>query len=157
MKLGLWSSPEDAFLEFVYATEKEGLIQLIIKSKHQSCCCPDCGNASFRPHSHYTRIIQDLPIGEKAVSLLLISRKWFCDNPICDRNIFTERYDWIAENGRRTMRAERVLREVAFSSSCLNGEKLAKTVHLPVSHDTLLSIIKKTKINPVISPFRRHR
>jgi transposase len=112
---------------------------------------------SFRPHSHYTRIIQDLPIGEKTVSLLLISRKWFCDNPICDRKIFTERYDWIAENGRRTTRAESVLREIAFSSSCLNGEKLARTVYLSVSHDTLLSIIKKTEINPVVSPFRRHR
>ena len=58
MKLGLCSSPEDAFLEFVYATEEEGLIQLIIRSKHQSCCCSDCGKASFRPHSHYTRIVQ---------------------------------------------------------------------------------------------------
>jgi hypothetical protein len=99
----------------------------------------------FYPHSHYTRIIQDWTTGKKIISLLLISRKWFCDNSIGNKKIFTERYGWIAENGCRTMRAGGILREISFSSSCLNGEKLARTVHLPVSHDTLLSIIKKRK------------
>jgi len=63
------------------------------------------------------------------------------------QKIFTERYDWISENGRRTLWAEEVLRKIAFSTSCLNGEEVAKAMHLPVSHDVLLSIIRKTDVH----------
>jgi transposase len=150
-----WSSP-DSFLEFLHICEGESSFHITIQSTHQSSLCPHCGVRSFRPHSCYTRLIQDLPIGEKSASLLLISKKWFCDNNSCDKNIFTERYDWLPAKGRRTYRAEEVLRKIAFASSCSNGEKVAKAIHLPVSHDVLLSIIRKTEIKPDISPFCRN-
>jgi hypothetical protein len=152
MSIISWPSP-DPFLEVLHVYEEKTSFQITMKSTHQSCPCPRCGVMSSRPHSRYTRIIQDLPIGEKSVSLLLISRKWFCDQATCDMNIFTERYDWLSINGRRTLRAEECLRKIAYSSSCLNGEKVAKAIHLPVSHDVLLSIIRKTDIKLDISPF----
>lgn len=141
-----WSSP-DPFLEVLDIQEEPSSITFIVRSTHESCPCPHCQVPSTRPHSRYTRMIQDLPIAGKAVSILLITRKWFCDQPNCTQKIFTERYDWISKNGRRTLRAEEVLRKIAFSTSCLNGEKVAKTLPLPVSHDVLLSLIRKTEIH----------
>lgn len=115
----------------------------------------DCGEGFFPPS---WSLHPNNPIftnwRRKLFSLLLISRKWFCDNPICDRKIFTERYAWILRMAVG-QHERRVLREIAFRASCLNGEKLARTVYLPVSHDTLLSIIKKTGNHPCYIPFRQ--
>jgi hypothetical protein len=71
-----WSSP-DSFLEVLHICEGESSFQITIQSTHKSSPCPHCGVRSFRPHSRYTRLIQDLPIGEKSVSLLLISKNGF--------------------------------------------------------------------------------
>ncbi|NSL53369.1 transposase family protein [Calidifontibacillus erzurumensis] len=145
--------PPDPFIEVLHVQEEHSSFIITIQSTSQSCPCPHCGVPSSRPHSRYTRLVQDLPIGEKSVTLLLLTRKWFCDHNVCDMKIFSERYEWLSVNGRRTLRAEEFLRKIAFSTSCLNGEKLAKAMHIPVSHDVLLSIIRKTDLQPEISPF----
>ncbi|WP_285756445.1 transposase family protein [Parageobacillus sp. G301] len=85
-------------------------LRLTVKSNRESSSCPACHHASSRPHSRYTRVIQDLPIADQPVRLLLISRKWFCDDSSCSVKVFTERYDWLAPHGRRTLRAEHTLR-----------------------------------------------
>lgn len=101
--------------------------------------------------------MQSLPIiNNKSVTLLLITRKWFCEEPECTIKIFTEKYDWFSPNGRRTARAEKVLRKLAFATSCLSAEKVAQSIHLPVSHDTLLNLVRKTNIEPEVSPFCRY-
>lgn len=74
---------------------------------------------------------------------------------MCPVKVFSERYDWLAPNGRRTRRAEETLRKIAFSTSCLAGEKVARAMHLPVSHDILLAIIHKTSMETEVSPFCR--
>jgi hypothetical protein len=82
-------------------------------------------------------VIQDLPIADWPVRRLLISRKWFCDDSSCSVKVFTERYDWLAPHGRRTLRAEHTLRQIAFSTSCLTAEKITQAIHLPISHDSV--------------------
>lgn len=148
-----WSSPDsDLELMYIYPTNEYLLITL--KSNRTSSTCPACSKKSSRKHSRYTRKVQDLPIGEKSVELLILSRRWFCDNLDCDVKIFTERFDWLSSNCRRTKRTEEVLRKMAFSTSCLSAEKLAKSTHIPVSHDTLLALIHQTVIESEVSPFR---
>jgi hypothetical protein len=84
---------------------------------------------------------------------LLQTRRFFCDKSDCPVKIFTERFDWLSSNGRRTARTEVVLRKMAFSTSCLSAEKVARSAHIPVSHDTLLSLIHRTDIESQVSPF----
>lgn len=105
----------------------------------------------MRIHSHYRRTIQDLPIGEDTVLIDLIARKWFCDTPECTTKIFTERFDWLLPYSRRTERLTTVLRKLAFSTSCLSAEKVARAFHIQISHDTLLMILKNTEIPVQIS------
>lgn len=116
--------------------------------------CPSCLKPSSRIHSQYTRKVQDLPIGDKSVELIILTKRWFCDQPDCTVKIFTQRYDWLSSNGRRTVRTEDVLRKIAFLSSCLSAEKVAKSAHIPVSHDTLLTLLRHSDIEPEVSPFR---
>ncbi|MED3844280.1 hypothetical protein P9213_08940 [Geobacillus stearothermophilus] len=89
-------------------------------------------------------MIQDLPIADRPVRLLLISRKWFCDDPSCSLKVFTERYDWLAPHSRRTLRAEHILRQIAFSTSCLAAEKIAQAIHLLLLKSFFLRFLMKS-------------
>lgn len=147
-----WSSP-DPDLELIHVTSFNETILLTVRSIRTSSTCSICLKSTTRVHSRYTRKVQDLPISNKSVELLILTKRWFCDNPECKVKIFTERYDWLSTNGRRTIRTEEVLRKMAFSTSCLSAEKVAKSAHIPVSHDTLLALIENTKIKSEVSPF----
>ncbi|ABS23593.1 transposase family protein [Bacillus cytotoxicus] len=142
-----WLSP-DPFLELIDVSTKDRHLRFIVKSNRISANCPSCHSISSRRHSRYTRLIQDLPITDQTV-ILLILHKWFCNNSCCSIKVFTEQYEWVAPNGRRTLRAEKVLRKIAFSTSCLTGEKVARAIYLPISHD----IVRKTHIGTKVSPF----
>lgn len=148
-----WSSPSPD-IELIHVNYSDDSILLIVKSTRTSSSCPTCLKSTTRIHSQYTRKVQDLPIGEKTVNLLMLTKRWFWDNPACKVKIFTERHDWLSSNGRRTLRTEEVLRKIAFSTSCLSAEKVAKSAHIPVSHDTLLALIRHSEIESEISPFR---
>ncbi|MDM5154444.1 hypothetical protein QUF88_11540 [Bacillus sp. DX1.1] len=71
--------------------------------------------------------MQDLPITDQPVTLLFVSHKWFCDNPCCSTKVFTERYDWLAPNRRRTLRAEKVLQKIAYSLTEIKVLELAES------------------------------
>lgn len=151
--LSLSWSPPGVDLELIHVTSSNDSILLTVKSTRTISSCPTCMNRTSRIHSQYTRKVQDLPIVDKSVELLVLTKRWFCDNPDCKVKIFTERYDWLSSCGRRTGRAEEVLRKIAFSTSCISAEKVARAAHIPVSHDTLLSLIRHTEIKSEASPF----
>ncbi|MEH6907540.1 transposase family protein [Neobacillus drentensis] len=130
-----WSSP-DPYLELMNITLSNESLILTVKSTQASSPCPACSKQCFRIHSQYTRKVQDLPISGQPVELLLLTKRFFCDKPDCPVKIFTERFEWLSANGRRTLRTEEVLRKMAFSTSCLTAEKVARSAHIPVSHDT---------------------
>lgn len=119
-----WPSP-DPDLELLQVTSTDDSFLLVVKSSCISAVCPVCLKRSFRKHSQYSRKVQDLPICDKKVELLILTRRWFCDHPNCYVKVFTERFNWLSTNGRRTKRAEEVLRKIDFSTSCLSGEQVA--------------------------------
>ncbi|MDF2792006.1 MAG: transposase [Neobacillus sp.] len=96
---------------------------------------------------NYMRCLKDLPMGEREVQLFLCSNKWFCDDPCCTVKVFTERLNWIEpyRYRRKTRRLEEQLTALAFSTSCLQAERLCKSFHISVSHDALLDLIYRTK------------
>lgn len=144
-------------IKHLYTEQTNQKIRFFVESKSSTCICPSCQTVSSRSHSRYQRVIQDLPINEKEVEIILFSRKWFCDSTLCTQKVFTERYSWLSANRRRTVRAEELLRKLAFSTSCLSAEKLARSLHIPVSHDTLLNLLYSTTLTPEVSPFCRSR
>ena len=54
--------------------------------------CPCCGAISKRAQSRYTRTLRDLPASGRPVHLVLQVRRFFCQEPSCDRQIFAERF-----------------------------------------------------------------
>ena len=77
----------------------------IVRMASGTAKCPVCGVASLRVHSVYRRRLDDLPWFGKPATVLLKTRRFFCDNPDCARRIFAERVPEVAlPHSRRTRR-----------------------------------------------------
>ncbi|KAA6460472.1 transposase family protein [Bacillus thuringiensis] len=124
-----------------------------MQSITKSSCCPNCNQRSCQRHSGYTRHVQDLPIATTPVFFQISIRKWYCTNAKCTTKVFCERFSWLPKHKRYTSRLETYVKQLAFTTNCLQAGKLCQHVHILISHDTLLPIIYQAKIEPKVSPF----
>jgi transposase len=83
----------------------------------------------------------------KAVTIQLFSRKFFCDNSVCSRSIFTERFgSLIRASSRRTERLNEALVKFAFSLSSEVVSRISKYIFPQLSADTFIGIIGKERL-----------
>jgi transposase len=75
-------------LEIVSIETVEDLLRVHVASTKQRASCPLCHCPTERRHSHYTRVVADLPCAGFRVQLILHVRKFFCDAVDCARRIF---------------------------------------------------------------------
>jgi len=68
-----------------------------VRSTRPTSCCPLCVLSSSSIHSHYRRVLRDVPCGGNQIQLTLTVRTFFCRNPQCQRKIFTERLPTFVE------------------------------------------------------------
>jgi len=102
-----------------------------------------------------------------AVHLELHVRRFFCSNPECVRQVFTERLPTVvAPYARRTTRLTDVLTLIGFALGGEAGKRLVAGMGLATSPDTLLRLIHTAAEQPVPTPrvlgvddfaFRRRR
>lgn len=86
----------------------------------------------------------DLPVSGNIVSIKLVSRKYFCDNIICSRKIFTERFSKeISPYSRRMTRSIELISKIALELGGNKGAGISKFIGVPVSSSTIVRIIKK--------------
>jgi transposase len=105
--------------------------------------CPFCHVRTSRVHSRYTRTVADLPWGAYAVRWQLRMRKFFCDNPACPRQIFTERASTVvAPWARRTLRLARLLLAYGVALGGEAGTRLTARLGLRASPTTLLRLVR---------------
>src|SRR5215204_3470424 len=105
--------------------------------------CPVCGQLSLRIHGCYIRTLADLPWCGTPVRLRVRVRKFFCDEPSCERRIFAERLDEVARvHARGTDRQREALEWIALALGGEAGARLAHELGLLVSPDTLLNRIR---------------
>jgi len=77
------------------------------------------------------------------VHLRVGARKFFCDEPACERKIFAERLEGVAcVYARSTDRRRQVLEWIAFALGGEAGARLARELGLLVSPDALLNRIR---------------
>jgi len=128
-------------------------IDLQVISTASSTCCPVCGHLSHKIHSCYHRIIHDLPAGGRRVQLHLQVRKYFCKNADCPRMIFTERFAaGLASYARRFDRLNQVITGMGLESGGNSSTRQAHSFSVKVSASTVLRLIKKCNIPPIIAP-----
>src|SRR5512141_60038 len=114
--------------------------------------CPKCAHYSTHVHSRYTRKCADLPCAGWAVHLQLTVRRFYCDNPMCERTTFTEQVpEFLAPSARRTQRLATAQRALGLALGGEAGARLARLIQMITSADTLLHLIR-TSPEPVFAP-----
>lgn len=109
--------------------------------------CPQCGKHSKTVRSHYVRKLMDLPVAQYGVLVLLLVRRFRCNNPACAVQIFSEQYPgYVLPYARRTLRATTCLQKILIEMSGKKGTLIAGIIHLPESASTCLRIVESLSI-----------
>lgn len=128
-------------------------ISFALTSTSLPVACPICGHKTARLHSHYGRVVADLPWGARRVRLLLNVRKFRCSRKECPRQIFTERLsDLLEPYARKTVRLHEVLELVGFALGGNAGVRLIGRLGMEASATTLLRYIREAAIASYPAP-----
>ena len=126
-------------LEIVSIETVDDLLKVQVASTKERAFCPLCFCPSERCHSHYTRVVADLPCAGFRAQLILHVRKFFCDTVDCSRKIFTERLPAFVEPwARMTVRLRQALEALGTATCGEVGARLSERLALPISPTTLL-------------------
>lgn len=122
-------------------------------STQASAPCPICQQEAFRVHSRYQRTLGDLPWADYQVVIQFEVRKFFCDNSVCQRRIFSERLNQIAAPwARRTERLNAQLSEIGLVLGGAAGTKLSDKLQCSVSRNTILRLVMRLPPPQVVPP-----
>jgi transposase len=82
--------PDPAVLALVSVevNEETKMIEAFVKTTGSVAHCPVCGHAADRVHSHYVRILADLPCSGQQVRFLVQVRRFWCKNTACKRDTY---------------------------------------------------------------------
>jgi transposase len=134
--------PDPTCLHLLQLEAEGKIITATVKTSLPEARCPVCTSRSEKVHSHYLRVLADLPWMGCAVRLKLHIRRFFCPNPECQRQIFTERLPGVvAPYAHRTLRLTEVFTLIGFALGGEAGKRLVQGMGLATSPDTLLRLI----------------
>jgi transposase len=126
---------------------------ITMRAASQVAFCPCCGTISKRIQSRYTRTLRDLPASGRPVHLVLHVRRFFCQESKCVRKIFAERFPSLTlPRVKFTLRLQETLRQMGFALGGEAGARLGRLLSIPGSSDTLLRLVKQTKLPVASSP-----
>lgn len=145
--------PDPTRLHLLHLSAAVQSITATVITTAPSACCPLCDQPSTRVHSRYTRRLADLPWHGIAMKLVLHTRKFFCDNPDCARQIFTERLpEIIAPYARRTQRLDQWFTAVGFAAGGAAGARLLQALGLSATPAILLARIRAYPLTCATTP-----
>src|SRR5690554_1698881 len=126
-------------------------ITITVESAKVGAPCPSCGRVSRSRHSSYTRFLMDLPADGRTVNIQLLVRRFRCRNPACRRRVFAERFPQLVRpHARRTERLENLLTRIGVLLGGEAGARLSQDLHVPVSPDTMLRLLYRMELTPVV-------
>ncbi len=144
---------DPAAIHLTHITSAAKSLTLVVCTNRRSAMCPQCGGASARVHSRYTRCVADLPWHGVSVRLELHTRRFFCVSELCQRRVFCERLpSVVATYARKTARLTTLVELIGFALGGEAGARLARQLGLAVSPDTLLARIRRAALPEVATP-----
>src|SRR6266536_4821315 len=140
----------DLVIEQVSITKN---VTVTVHAASPTAPCPCCGTICKRIQSRYTRTVRDLPASGRPVHLMIHVRRFFCQESTCVRKIFAERFPSLTlPRVKFTLRLQEALTEMGFALGGEAGARLGRYLSIPGSPDTLLRLVKLSKLPPVSSP-----
>ncbi|MCQ1529184.1 transposase family protein [Lutispora saccharofermentans] len=137
----------DPSLNYLTHETYEHKIIIVVESSRSEINCPYCGKIASKVHSIYQRKLQDLPLQDKQVTILLNNRKYFCDNRECSHKTFAERYDFIESKSRKTKRLIDKILRLSTTVSSVSASQILKADATIVSKSTICNLLKKNALH----------
>ena len=138
----------DSRLEIRDVIVEPNSIHLLVQCCNDHGVCPYCGAVSHKVHSKYCRIIVDLPILGKNVTIHMKSRKFFCPNEECKKKTFAEQPgNEVFRYRRRTRRCEILVVKHGIYCSSNKAKALINTMGVPLCNTTVLRDIHRMSID----------
>jgi transposase len=136
--------PDVDFLQLDGISVDEEEVLVVVTSVQDAACCPTCGRPAGREHSRYIRQPSDLPCVGRKLHLQINVRRFFCDNPDCERRTFAERLPGVVKAfARRTERLAELQRQIGLALGGEAGSRHAEQLSVPASPDTLLRLVNR--------------
>jgi len=135
----------DKRLIYVSHEIDEKTIRIYVKSSCLESKCPYCGKISNKVHSHYARVLQDLPIQGKKVKLIIDNKKYFCVNKECSHKTFAETFPFFDSKATKTKRLQEEILRVSLTQSSLSAAKYLRNSVADVGKSTICNLLKKTR------------
>jgi transposase len=122
----------------------DGQFLLVLRAASVQGFCPRCQRLSFHVHSHYLRLLSDLPWEGIPVHIQLHVRRFFCRAEDCEQTIFTERLPHtVLRYARRTCRLSKTIRQITMALGGEGGSRLARQLGINASGDTFLRELRR--------------
>ena len=126
----------------------EGGLAVDIASTVRSAQRPKCSHRSSRRHGQYRRRLSAEPSMGRPVSLGVEMRRFKCVNRQCSQATFAEQIDALAlPKQRRTVGLDGAWRSIAQALGGSAASRLATTLGMPTSRDTLLRRLRRLGSN----------
>jgi len=133
----------DKHLKYEGHEINENEIHIQVTSRRKVLKCPYCGVKSKKSHSIYRRTVQDMPICGKKVYIEIVNRKMFCVNKKCAKKTFSERYEFVGAKGKKSLRLEKEIINIAMNSSSTEAAKMLNRSTVKISSGTVRNLLKK--------------
>jgi len=144
----VFSLPQEFEVTDVKVTDN--MLTVSVTSTQGSVCCPVCSSPAKRVHSHYKRVLADLPCMGKQVRLLVRVCKFFCDAATCCRKIFAERLlPFIEPWARVTARLFEIVQIIGLATSGMLGVRVTERLGIKTSWMTIIRRIMALPEKPV--------
>jgi hypothetical protein len=131
----------------------EGLI-VSIRATTSTVCCPRCGTAGSRIHSHYSRTVADLTYVGQRLMLKLLVRKWICPLDSCPQHIFAEQFAGVVRRyARMTDRLIKALQSIGVTTNGADGASLSSSLGMPTTAKTLIRRVLDGKLTEGLTVF----
>ncbi|GHO85937.1 ISL3 family transposase [Dictyobacter formicarum] len=135
--------PDPTCLHLTHLKTSPKMITVVVTTTASQARCPVCQSLSGHVHSRYVRTVADLPWMGWEVRLEIHTRRFFCLNLACPRQIFTERLpSVVAPYAHRTTRLADVFTLIGFAIGGEAGKRVIAGMGLVTSPDTLLRLIQ---------------
>lgn len=129
---------------FIYGhQEDDNRLDIYIKSKIHTCCCPECGVESNSRHATYKRVIQDTPIHCKQTFLHVDVFSYNCTNQVCACKVFPEQPPFAKPSQVRTDALNALILGVSMSLSNEGASRTLALLGVKVSNDTIQRLYDK--------------
>ena len=140
-------------LQLTAVTPTADRIIVTLTATQATAACPLCTCPATRIHSPYARVPTDLPWDGTTVRLVLTVRRFFCDNPTCERKLFCERLGpALRVYAHQTTRRTATLQRLGLRVGSKPGARLSRELGLPTSPTTLLRLMRQTVLPPAPTP-----